>query len=86
MTPPNLTKTKRNVRSLFILGIVMTLLSSIGGGLILVLAYSQPNITQPLWKPGQFMMLQGLLNLVIYLALFFQVRILTKATGAKEVP
>ncbi len=74
MNPPQTTKTRRNLRALFALGFILTLVASIGGGLILALGYSQPSVAQPMWKFGQYVMLLGLTNLFIYLCILFQVR------------
>jgi hypothetical protein len=74
-------KTRRNLRALFALGFIITLIASIGGGLILALGYSQPSITQPMWKFGQYVMLLGLTNLFVYLYIFFQVRKLMRGVG-----
>ena len=74
-------KTRRNLRALFTLGFIITLLASIRGGLTLALGYSQPSITQPMWQFGQYAMLLGLTNLFIYLCIFFQVRKLMRRIG-----
>ena len=74
-------KTRRNLRTLFALGFIITLIASIGGVLILALGYSQPSITQPMWKFGQYVMLLGLANLFVYLCIFFQVRKLMRGAG-----
>ena len=73
MNSPQPTKTRRNLRALFALGFITGLIASIGGGLILALSYAQANITQPMWRFGQYVMLLGLINLFIYLCIFFQV-------------
>ncbi len=74
MNSPQPTQTRRNLRALFALGFIITLVASIGGGLILALSYSRPSIMQPMWKFGQYVMLMGLTNLFVYLCIFFQVR------------
>ena len=73
-SPPETTKTRRNLRALFAVGFVLTLVASIGGGFILALGYSRAGVTQPMWKFGQYIMLLGLANLFVYLCIFFQVR------------
>ena len=78
-------KTKRNLRALFILGFLIALVPSIGGGLILALGYSRPSVTQPIWKFGQYVMLLGLANLFVYLCVFFQVRKLMNGVGDKRI-
>ena len=64
----------RNLRALFVLGFVVSLLASIGGGLLLLLGYSHPEVVQPLWKFGQYAMFLGLVTLAIYTGIFFQIR------------
>jgi hypothetical protein len=82
MNSPETNKTTRNLRALFALGFIMTLVVSIGGGLILVLGYSRASVTQPVWKFGQYVLILGSLNLAVYLGLWWQVRALQKQTGA----
>lgn len=74
MNSPQTTKTRRNLRALFALGFIITLVASIGGALILALGYSRANVTQPMWEFGQYVMLLGLTNLFVYLCILFQVR------------
>jgi hypothetical protein len=72
-------KLKKNIRSLFSLGFILALLAGIGGASLFILGwYRAPNVVQPLWKFGQWMMLSGIINLFVYLCLFFQVRRLMK--------
>ena len=78
MNQTETTRTRRNLRALFALGFVMTLVVSIGGGLILALGYSQASVTQPIWKFGQYVLILGLLNLAVYLGLWWQARTLLK--------
>jgi len=78
-------KTKRNLRALFALGFLIALVASIGGGLILALGYSRPSVTQPIWKFGQYVMILGLANLVIYLCVFFQVRKMMNGAGNNRI-
>jgi hypothetical protein len=66
--------TARNLRALFVLGFVVSLLATVGGGLILVRGYPHPEVVQPLWKFGQYAMLLGLVTLAIYTGIFFQMR------------
>src|SRR5258706_10180730 len=74
------TKTKRNLRALFALGSINTLIASIAGALIFVLWYSSTNVVQPLWKFGQIVMFLGLGNLFVYICIFYQIRRLTSGT------
>ena len=69
----------RNLRTLLLLGVVITLVASVGGGLILTLGYRQADVTQPIWKFGQYVMILGLMNLGIYSGVLFQLRGLAKA-------
>ena len=74
-TPKNM----RNLNAVLVLGLVISTIASIGGGLILVMGYSQTNVTQPIWQFGQYVMIFGLINLVIYVFVAFQVRWFAKA-------
>ena len=81
---PDHSKTRRNLKALFALGLVVTLIPSLSGGLILALGYSHPEVTKPIWEFGQYAMIIGLINLAVYLALIFQVRRLVR--GMKTDP
>jgi len=81
---PQFAKTRRNLKALFALGFVLASVASIGGGLILALGYSHASVTQPLWQFGQYAMLLGLLNLFVYLCIFFQVRRLMSGVGNNQ--
>jgi hypothetical protein len=63
-----------NLRALFVLGFVVSLLAGVGGGVLLLLGYPHPEVVQSLWKFGQYVMLLGLITFVIYLGIFFQIR------------
>ena len=82
MNSPETIKTTRNLRALFALGFIMTVVATIGGGLVLALSYSRASVTQPMWKFGQYVLILGLLNLAVYFGLWSQVRALLKQTGA----
>ncbi len=81
MTSPEPTKIRRNLRALFALGFFLALLASIGGGLILTVGYSRPNVVQPVWQFGQSTMFSGLVNFLVYLGILFQVRKLALVTA-----
>ena len=70
---------KRNMRALLALGVLIALLASIGGAFIWALGSARSEVTQPLWKFGEYVMLLGVANLCIYSGIFFQVRRLTRA-------
>ena len=72
---------RRNLRALLILGFAVALVASIGGGLILALGHSRPDATLPIWRFGQYVMLLGLINLGIFVAILFQIRRPTSAPG-----
>ena len=63
-----------NVRALFVLGFVVSLVAIVGGGLLLLLGYPHPEVAQPLWKFGQYAMLLGFITFAIYLGIFLQIR------------
>lgn len=73
-TPDPLPKLRRKLKTLFLLGFVITALSVLGGGTLLLLGRSHQDVEQPVWKTGQQVLLIGLTNLMVYLGLFFQVR------------
>jgi hypothetical protein len=68
------TNARRNVRAFLILGFLVALVASVGGALILSLGYSHPSVEEPLWKFGQYAMLLGLINLLIYFGIAWQIR------------
>jgi hypothetical protein len=63
-----------NLRALFVLGFVVSLLATVGGGLLLLLGYPHPEVVQSLWKFGQYAMLLGLITFALYVGIFFQIR------------
>jgi hypothetical protein len=70
----------KNITALFVLGFVLALLLSVGGGFILGFGYFRaPGATIPIWKFGQFMMFCGFGNLFVLVCLCFQIRNLFKA-------
>lgn len=82
--PPDSGKLKKNILALFALGFILALLAGIGGATILVMGwYRAPNAVQPLWKFGQWVMLFGIVNLFVYVCLFFQFRCLITSNERK---
>ncbi len=65
----------KNIKALFLLGIVLALVPGIFGAYMLAFGYLRsPGSKMPIWKFGQYTMLLGLANLFVYVCLFFQVR------------
>lgn len=65
----------KNLRALLIMGIMLGLLAGIGGGLLFIIGYLYaPNVNQPLWQEGRALMLFGVLNIFVYIGIFFQSR------------
>ncbi len=75
---PTLGKTRRNIRALLALGSLLAALVGSLGALIFFLGHSRPDVTQPFWEFGCYVMLLCLLNLAIYLGLFWQVSRLSR--------
>jgi hypothetical protein len=74
---------RRNLRALFVLALLLTLLLSVCGGYMLIVGHSHPavTLTLPTWEYGQFLLLYGLTNLFVYACIFLQVRGLTRAAS-----
>jgi hypothetical protein len=81
MNTPQSGKATRNLRALLALGFILAFIATTGGGFILALGSSSPNVMQPLWKFGQYVSILGALNLAVYLGLWWQVRLLRRHTG-----
>lgn len=77
-----ISKLRRNLRALFVLAFVVSVVAAGGGGCLLALSYSQPSVSQPLWKFGQYVLILGALNLTVCLGLWWQVRALLRKAGA----
>jgi hypothetical protein len=73
---PQIHKARRNLRVIFVLAFLLTVLASVSGGYVLVAGHSHPDVTftMPAWEYGQFIMLFGLTNLFVYACIFFQVQ------------
>lgn len=84
---PRIERIRRNLKALFVLGIVLTLLSGLGGGAILVLTYPRPEVTKPLWEFGQMSLLLGATNGFVYFCLLFQLlKLRSSLKGVSGVP
>jgi hypothetical protein len=79
-------KTRRNLRALFALALLLTLPLSGVGGSMLVVTYLRPNFTLTLsgWEYGQVLLFSSLANLFVYVLIFFQVRRLVWGTEDKN--
>ena len=75
---PTLGKTRRNIRALLALGSLLAVLVGGMGGLIFFLGYSRPDVTQPFWEFGGYLLALCGLNLVIFVGLFWQVSRLSR--------
>ena len=82
---PTLSKTRRNIRALLALGSLLAVLVGGMGALIFFLGYSRPDVTQPFWEFGCYVALLCLLNLAVYLGLFWQVSRLSRRPDAAGV-
>ena len=80
---PTLSKTRRNIRALLALGGLLAVLVGGLGTVVFLLGYSRPDVTQPFWEFGVYVALLCLLNLAIYLGLFWQVSRLSRRPDAK---
>jgi hypothetical protein len=68
-------KMNKNLRAIFVLGLILALLPSISGGYIFAFGYLRaPGTTMQVWEFGKFIMICGLANLFVYVCLFFQIR------------
>lgn len=75
---PTLSKTRRNIRVLLGLGCLLAVLVGGMGGLIFFLGWSRPDVTQPFWETGCYVMSLCGVNLGIFVALFWQVSRLSR--------
>jgi hypothetical protein len=80
---PHIHKARRNLKALFGLAFLLTLLMSASGGYVLVADHSHPDVTftMPAWEYGQFLLLAGLVNLFVYACIFIQVRRLVRGVS-----
>ena len=79
---PRSERIQRDLKALFELGLVLTVLSILGGGVIPVLAYPRPNITKPLWEFGPVSLLLGATNCFVYACLLLQLLKLRRSLKA----
>ena len=85
MTPvPTLSKTRRNIRALLVLGSLLAVLVGGLGALIFFLGYSRPDVTLPFWEFGGYVLLLCGLNLVIFTGLFWQVSRLSRRPAQRR--
>ena len=63
---PTLSKTRRHIRVLLALGSLLAVLVGGMGALIFVLGWSRPDVTQPFWETGCYVMLLCGVNLAIF--------------------
>jgi hypothetical protein len=75
---PQIGKAGRNLKALFALALLLTLLVSVCGGFMSVAGNPHPDrtLTLPVWESGQFLLHLGLTNLIVYACIFLQVRVL----------
>lgn len=66
--------------ALFVLGLFMNSIAGAGGAFVLTMGYARQDVTQPLWQAGQASMFMGLINLTIFVSIFFQGRKLVRIT------
>ena len=80
---PHIQKARRNLKALFILAFLLTLMMSVSGGYVLAAGHSHPDVTftMPAWEYGQFLLLAGLVNLFVYACIFIQVRRLVRGVS-----
>lgn len=67
-------KNMRNLKALFLLAAVLCVLAIVGGALILSVGYSRPDVTQPMWQFGQYILFMGVVNLAVYFGIYLQIR------------
>ena len=81
---PTLSRTRRNIRALLVLGSLLAVLIGSLGALIFFLGRSRPEVTQPFWEFGCYVLLLCLLNLAVYLGLFWQVGRLSRRPEPRQ--
>jgi hypothetical protein len=69
-------KAMRGLRALFVLGFILTTSASVVGGYVVAAGSQRPSATiaLPLVECGQVIMFFGLLNLFVYVCMFFATR------------
>ena len=81
---PTLGRTRRNIRVLLALGSSLAVLVGGLGALIFVLGYSRPDVTLTFRELGGYLLALCLLNLVIYIGLYWQVSRLSRRPGQRR--
>lgn len=77
-------KSRRNIRALFLLAFIAAFLNSLTGGIYLMTGNIKPGITKPITEVGQFALEAGLVHLFLYAGLFWQFRRLQKALAQES--
>ncbi len=77
----HLSKPRRRIYSLLLVGGLVAFVAAAVGALIVALGYSSPDVTLPFWECGQYILLLSLLNLGVYVAIFWQLGRLTRREG-----
>ena len=67
-------KTPRSLRALFVFAAFHVSLTVLGGGLLLIMSHPHPDVTQPVWQFGQWMLFLGIIHFLIYAGIYWQVR------------
>lgn len=67
-------KTKRSIRALLAFAALIVLFLVCGGGAILIMSHSRPDLTIPFWQFGQYMLISGLVNMGVYFGIWLQYR------------
>ena len=81
---PTLGKTRRNIRVLLALGGLLAVLVGGLGALIFLLGYSRPDVTLTFCELGCYLLALCLLNLVIFIGLFWQMHQLSRRPGPRR--
>ena len=81
---PTLGKTRRNIRVLLALGTLLAVLVGGLGGLIFVLGYTRPDVTLTFSELGCYLLALCLINLVIFVGLFWQLSQLSRRPGQRR--
>ncbi|MDX1679284.1 MAG: hypothetical protein R3242_01015 [Akkermansiaceae bacterium] len=77
-------KASRGLRALFILAGFMVAFGILGGGALLMGGYPRPEVTLPMWKFGQYALFLGVIHLLIYGGIYWQVRKLIKGNAQER--
>lgn len=80
----NLSKPRRRLYSLASVGLLAAVLTSAVGALIVWLGHSQPDVTQPFWECGEYILLLSLFNLGLYAAILWHARRLARRNTSRS--